>query len=282
MSNKRIDTLVEDIYQLFSKGHLSSVTNVNSLGDVIAKVVSDRLASYKEVKKTYLRLSMLGKPDRKIYYELKGVTGETLEPHTKIKFLYGDILEALVLFLAKEAGHTVTGEQEVVTVDSVVGHRDAMIDGVSVDVKSASPYSFRKFEDGSLLFDDPFGYIGQLSGYAKEGVDDGFIAIDKVNGYLTYLPIDKDALITPSRRVKEINEFMSKDEPPPKCYGDEPDGKSGNRKLSIACSYCPFKFHCWSDSNSGNGLRTFAYSTGVKFMTHIEKEPRVEEKNNYK
>lgn len=274
---KSIDTLVEDIYSLFANGHESNKSNVDSLGKTIAEVVNDRLASYKTDRKSYLRLSMLGKPDRKVYYELKGFVGETLEPHTKIKFLYGDILEALVLFLSKEAGHTVTGEQEVVTVNSVVGHRDAKIDSVSIDVKSASPYSFKKFKDGSLLFDDPFGYIGQLSGYSEEGIDNGFVAIDKVNGYLTYLPIDKHALIDPSKRIDEINSFMKEATPPERCYGDEPEGKSGNRRLSVGCSYCPYKFICWSDSNKGTGLRTFAYSTGVKYMTHIEKEPRVNE-----
>ena len=32
-----------------------------------------------------------------------------------------------------------------------------------------------------------------------------------------------------------------------------------------------------SDSNKGMGLRTFKYSNGYRYFTHVEKEPQVEE-----
>ena len=89
--------------------------------------------------------------------------------------------------------------------------------------------------------------------------------------------VDKDSTIDVEKRVEDVNAMLLGDAPPERCYPDEPEGKSGNRKLGISCSYCPFKHTCWADSNGGRGLRTFAYSTGVKFMTHINKEPRVEE-----
>jgi hypothetical protein len=75
------------------------------------------------------------------------------------KFLYGDTLEVLLLFLAKESGHEVTHEQYEVEADGVKGHTDAVIDGVPVDCKSASPSAYAKFENGQFVFDDPFGYI---------------------------------------------------------------------------------------------------------------------------
>jgi hypothetical protein len=40
-----------------------------------------------------------------------------------------------------------------------------VIDGVTVDVKSASKYGFEKFLKHNLREDDPFGYISQLSSY---------------------------------------------------------------------------------------------------------------------
>ena len=50
-----------------------------------------------------------------------------------------------------------------------------------VDVKSASGFSFKKFQHGTLRDSDPFGYMYQLAGYEKaEGTDNGgFLAINK-------------------------------------------------------------------------------------------------------
>ena len=272
---KSIDTLVEDIYTLFEQGHNCSLSASKQLGETIANVVSERLAAYKEVKAPYLRLSMLGKPDRQIYYELKNYPKEPLSPNTKIKFLFGDILEALLLFLAKEAGHKVEGEQDQIVVSGVKGHRDAIIDGVTVDVKSASSYSFKKFENGDILLDDPFGYVAQISAYCEKG--GAFLVIDKQNGHICLSKVDSDSTIDVPYRISVLRQVLEKSVPPERCFSDEAEGKSGNRKLGISCSYCPFKFTCWKDSNNGQGLRTFAYSTGVKFMTTIVKEPRVNE-----
>ena len=52
---------------------------------------------------------------------------------------------------------------------------------------------------------------------------------------------------------------------------------SGNRKLSVECSYCSFKVDCWDDSNDGKGLRKFIYSNGPRWFTEIKKEPNVSE-----
>ena len=64
---------------------------------------------------------------------------------------------------------------------------------------------------------------------------------------------------------------------PPKCYPDEPDGKSGNRKLAIGCVFCGYRDHCWSDANGGKGLRKFKYSTGIRYLTQVHKTPDVQE-----
>jgi hypothetical protein len=108
----------------------------------------------------------LGKKDRQIWYDANMPEAQRKLPgKMEFKFLYGDVLEVLMLFLAKEAGHEVTHEQHEVDVDGVKGHMDAVIDGIPVDCKSASSYSFQKFLNGPF-FDDPFGYVKQLSGYA--------------------------------------------------------------------------------------------------------------------
>ena len=43
---------------------------------------------------------------------------------------------------------------------------DCKIDGIVTDVKSASSFGFKKFKDGQLAIDDPFGYIDQIKAYA--------------------------------------------------------------------------------------------------------------------
>jgi len=41
----------------------------------------------------------------------------------------------------------------------ILGHRDCVIDGCVVDVKSTSSIGFKKFRDGSIKHSDSFGYL---------------------------------------------------------------------------------------------------------------------------
>jgi hypothetical protein len=279
-------SLPEDIYAILktSTDHVVSEDNVQWAGEAFKDLLRSRFTEQKaKTGEEVLRFSSLGKKDRQIWYAANSSeTAEELSPKTLFKFLYGDVIEILLLFLAKESGHEVTHEQHEVEVDGVFGHTDAMIDGIPVDVKSASPYSFDKFSDGSFMFQDPFGYIKQLSGYAhalNKTDRAGFLVADKVNGDICFAELDKLTIEgnPPSPRIEKLREIISQDTPPPRCYDDVPEGKSGNRKLAVGCSYCPFKDTCWSDSNNGQGLRKFFYSRGPVWLTRVAKEPRVNE-----
>jgi hypothetical protein len=275
---KTIDTLISDVEALF-EGH-SIETGIEKFSDKLVSVFVTRFADYAEERKPTLRLSNIGKPLRQLWYQLKGYEGEALPAAAKMKFLYGDVLEELLLFLAVEAGHTVERLQQEVRVDGIKGHIDAVIDGVLVDCKSCSSFSFKKFESKSLVDDDPFGYVAQLSGYsiALGGIDAAFWAVDKVLGHMCLCRFSKEELseYDVSGRIEAARESLKSDDPPARCYEDIAEGKSGNRRLGIGCSYCPYKFECWKDANDGQGLRVFSYSTGPKFLTHIEREPRVD------
>lgn len=279
-SNKTIDTLVPDIQGLFGvPSHEVDPKRAEALGHTIAQVVSQRLAEEDGSRKGTLRMSNLGKGDRQIWYEVvSDVKTEPLSPDTKIKFLFGDVWEAIMLFLAKEAGHEVTHEQEEVVTDGVVGHMDAVIDGVVVDVKTASKYAFRKFKDGTLQDNDAFGYYEQLAGYSNAlgNLPGAWLAVEKEQGHMALLPASAEELesLRIEDRIKHLKEVVANPEPPERCYPDEEMGKSGNRVLGVNCSYCPFKFHCWADANQGVGLRTFLYAKGPVHFTHIEKEPK--------
>ena len=116
MSNKKIDTLVEDIYSLFTSEEKVDVSqdDLAVLAEEITRSVSFALTESRKQKKT-LRLSLIGQPDRKIWYNLNKEDredGEGLKGNDYIKFLYGNILESLLVFLCKAAGHPVTDQQK--------------------------------------------------------------------------------------------------------------------------------------------------------------------------
>lgn len=275
-----IETLVEDIYNLFRNGHDCDQELVDKFGSDLSGIVRDRLAARKDAREPSLRMSNLGRPDRQLWYDVHGsVASEGFEPHTLIKFLYGDILECLLLFLARESGHDVSSEQVEVEVDGVIGHNDAVIDGVVVDVKSASTYSFAKFKDGSLRENDPFGYMEQLAGYSTGlgGIDGAFLAIDKTLGKLTLMQVSKDELaaLDTRGRIAHMKTVLDNPEPPERCYQPVAYGASGNMALDVGCSYCSHKFHCWKDANDGMGLRSFIYSKGPVHLTEVVVEPKV-------
>jgi len=229
-----------------------------------------------------IRMSSLGKPDRQLWYELyKPELREHMPAHARIKFLYGHMLEALLLLLSKTAGHSVTDEQRTLKLDGVTGHQDAVIDGVVVDVKSASQFGFRKFRDNDITPEtDAFGYLHQIAAYSEANNNDkvAFLAIDKQSGALALCRPHKSDVPNARERIKHLRVALKdKNKPPPRCYDEEPEGTSGNMKLSVGCSYCAYKIDCWSDANDGHGLRKFIYSKGPRWLTKVVNEPNVSE-----
>lgn len=275
-------SLPEDIYRLLADGtDQVSEENIELAGNVFKEILRTRLAARPEVSgEDVLRFSSLGKKDRQLWYAAnKPEAAEALPPKTKLNYLIGDVWEIVLLFLAKEAGHEVTDEQYEVEEDGVHGHIDARIDGVLVDVKSASDYSFNKFVSGEILFDDPFGYVPQLAGYShKMGTERaGWFVGNKKDGGLAYVELDQADVKAnpPGERIVNLRNTLAAKEPPNRCYSDVPEGKSGNRKLGVGCSYCAYKFECFKDANDGQGLKKYFYSRGPVFLTKIVREPKV-------
>ena len=280
---KKIDTIVEDIYSLFEKKNEElTEKQVDKCIDDFANSVKVHVKDFlKELPqdKPRLRLSTIGRPDRQLWYDFKKPHNEPLAPSTRIKFLYGYILEELLIMLASISGHKVTQQQKQVQVEGVKGHQDCFIDGVLVDCKSASGRGYTKFKYNNLSSDDPFGYISQISAYAEgNGVDKaGFLVINKSTGEICYTKVHSLEMINAKERIQRIKKVVKSDVPPDKCYEAIPDGKSGNYRLDTGCVYCNYKHDCWSDANDGKVLRIYKYSTGQRYFTHIEKEPNVEE-----
>jgi len=284
---KEIYTLVNDIYSLFidkppTKKPTKAVEKAaEDFAHKVKQHVLDRVYTERSKKqKNNLRLSQVGKPARQVWYDIKGHhhEGEPSGP-LQIKFLYGNILEELLVFLSVLSGHKVVEKQKKVTLEGVVGHKDCRIDGMTVDIKSASSHAFKKFENGTLSEDDPFGYIGQLSAYAQaEGEDEAaFLAIDKQRGTLALTFLHEMEMENAPKKISLLKNYLEYDNPPPRCYPEVPEGSSGNRKLAIGCVFCPYKLDCWSDVNNGKGLRIFQYANGPRFFTHVVREPNVPE-----
>lgn len=287
---KNITTLVDDIYSVLEKGASVPPALSEEFGKRVADMIASRLTAPREPKKGELRMSRMGEPDRKLWYHYnKPEAAEKMEPEVLFKFLYGDLIEELLLFLAEVAGHDVAKRQHEVVLNGVTGHIDSIIDGVLVDVKSAAPFSYDKFLSGRLAQDDPFGYRSQLFSYLgalqsdKDLVVKGeaaFLVADKSDGRvcLSFWRPDDNLKVDAIKESYSRKQALVKSEaPPPKCFDPVPMGASGNEKLGTRCAYCAFKHECWKDANGGTGLKVYEYSNGPVYLTKVVKEPKVEQ-----
>jgi hypothetical protein len=182
-----------------------------------------------------------------------------------------------VLSLARLAGHDVQGEQDELVVDGIVGHRDAVVDGCVVDIKSCSSAAFSKFKEGTLYQDDAFGYLYQLDGYVLGSLLDdlvtekqrGYIfAIDKTLGHMALYKHELRSALLQSR-IATYKSIVAR-EYPPKCEcGTRAIGASGNIGLDTRASYSLYKHCCFPE------LRTFLYTErGQTKPVHLVKVVR--------
>ena len=280
MSDKQLETLPEDVYNLFDpeSDHIADEELLDEMCENLKEILRLRLKASSRREGGVIRFSALGKKDRQLWMDAHPDPDneEPMLPKVYLKFLYGDVIEQLFLYLAKEAGHTVTDEQREVEVNGVKGHIDAIIDGTVVDLKSASSFGYKKFKEGTVEQDDPFGYVEQLAGYANvltPGKPAAWWAVDKSTGDNCISEL-KEVVVRhhpPEPRIEHLKKVIAKDEPPELCYQPIPDGKSGNERLATPCSYCKHKFRCFPET------RLFLYSNGPKFLTKVVNKPKVPE-----
>lgn len=285
---KHISTLATDIKSLIadiSNGKPANMTEEN-LNVFLQNIKEAMLAWNKpynaEKYAGKLRMSILGKPSRQLWYD-KFSPKDKKEENSglNLKFLYGHIIEHLVLYLAELAGHKIEDQQMKVEIDGVTGHIDSKIDGEICDVKSASSFSFKKFQTGEIVGDDPFGYHAQLSGYetANGTKDGGFLVVDKSTGDICFYKPDDMAKPNVKTLIKDLKNTLEQDTPPEKCYPYKEE-KNGNKTLAIGCQFCPHKWECHTDANGGKGLRVFRYSNKDTILADVIKLPKVDEVTN--
>lgn len=275
---KNLSNLPTELYNLLDpdNDHVVNEQNLEFFAESLKDLLRNKLR--KQAERTgNIRFSSLGKKDRQVWYAAHpDGSEEKLTGQTLLKFLYGDLTEALIMLLIKEAGYEVTDEQREVEVDGIKGHLDASVARTVVDVKSASPYGFQKFKFNRVIEDDPFGYVDQLSGYANvvtPGKEAAWIAFDKVSGEVcvSFLSPVVISHYRPEDRIKHLKGIVASEKVPSRCYEPVPDGKSGNMRLPTPCGYCSHKLRC------NPGVRLFAYSTGPRWLTTVVKTPEVPE-----
>ena len=259
-----MSTILNRVQLFLTEANKASVpissTIINEFGELCKDAFKKHFTEERD-KKFKPRMSSIGKPLCQLQMEKSGVETETPSYQSKMKFLFGDLIDALAITILKSSGVKIDEFQKKVShtfgKDKINGTYYAKILGKIWDIKSASPYSFKyKFAEGfdAILKDDIFGYVSQGYLYSKaEDVDfGGWIAIDKSSGEWAVVetPINddkhaKEALEKAERNLKALNN----DEPFKRQYEDIEEtfnGKAtGNRVLGKECSFCPYKKSCW-------------------------------------
>jgi hypothetical protein len=232
-----------------------------------------------------LRLSGMGdRCPRALWHSIHSPNeAEPLPPWATLKFAFGDVIEALAIQLAKAAGHDVRGEQDELELLGIKGHRDCVIDGCLVDVKSCSGRQFAKYKNKTVENSDGFGFLFQLDGYSLACDSDSLVvvkdyayilAIHKELGHVC-LYEHKTRPVAIKERIVEYKRVVKLATPPPCECKTMGYGGSGNVKLDTRASYEPFKYCCFPN------LRCFLYSDGPVYLTQVRRIPDVPEVNRH-
>ena len=216
------------------------------------------------------RMSSLGRPLCQQKMERDGAE-KNFEYNSLVRFMFGDLVEAIAILVMKSAGINIESEQEAVKLElgnhSVSGTLDVEIDGKVWDIKSASPYAFdHKFGElggyKKIKEDDVFGYISQGYLYSQSKNKDfgGWIVINKASGEWVVCEAPelqeedkKEALDLAKKNLKALlsgEKFKRCFTDTEETYKDKDKSvkKTGNRLLSSICGFCDFKKTCWPNA----------------------------------
>ena len=219
--------------------------------------------SEKKRDKFHPRMSNIGRPLCQLQMEAQNVKGEGQPYNAKMRNTFGNLIEALAIFVLKSAGVKIEDEQKKVNYkfngSKIEGQLDVKIDSKVWDIKSASPFSFTKkfgelggFEE--IAKEDAFGYIPQGYLYSESEKTDfgGWIVINKSTGewIVCETPlVDDEYRVKALKLVKNNLKALNNKAPFKKCYEDIEETyrtkKTGNRVLGTVCSFCPYKLPCW-------------------------------------
>ena len=232
---------------------------VDKVAEDVKDAMSRQFSGGTSRKDFRLRMSNIGRKKCQLWFDKNSPEHkEPMSPYFLINMMLGDIVEAVFKGIMRAANVKFTDSRQVTLKTKhadIKGEYDMILDDKVDDIKSASSWSYdNKFDNfGTLKSGDSFGYVAQLAGYAKaagKGVG-GWWVINKNTGGFKYveaegLDLDKELI-----KIEDTVSYLENDEPFERCFDDIPEtyyGKpSGNRKLGVECSFCPYKEKCWGE-----------------------------------
>jgi len=250
----------------------------------------------KDKREYRIRMSGLGRHLCQQILERDGHK-EEMPYNAPTRFWFGDLSEAMMMCIMREAGIDIVDFQKEVELE-IAGHKikgtlDVIIrdeSGVEKvwDIKSASDWAFKhKFGFGgydSIKEDDPFGYVmqGYLYATAMNIPFGGWIVINKSSGQIAVAEApewqDEDRvryMADAEERVKFLTNPKSK---PFKPFPDEfetyRDGglvRTGNKLMPKPCGFCGHKIHCWPKAEMHSKVTSKAKFPPQVWYTRLKK-----------
>ncbi len=260
-----------------------SASTITSIKKDIGEALKRQFGKKTKRRKFQLRMSNVGRPSCQLWFEKNSPEKADPLPTTFVmNMMLGDIVEAVFKGLMKEAKIDFQNSDKVsldVADTKVSGTYDLVLNDAVDDIKSASDWSYRnKFESyDTLAKEDPFGYVGQLAGYAKASGKKagGWWVVNKANGQFKYVPassIDVDEEV----KKLEANVNVVKSNVFKRCFESVEEtfrGKAtGNRILNINCSFCRYKNSCWENLKELPSLLSKAKEPKIVSYVSIGKE----------
>ena len=259
MNHKAELTLHRFLSEATDGERVLSDANIDKIAEDVKEALHRQLGSQNSRKEFRLRMSNIGRPTCQLWFEKN--QPEKALPFPKnfiMNMMLGDIVEAVFKGLLRQAGVAYEDSKKVsmeLKIDKKIeGTYDIVMDDAVDDIKSASDWSYKnKFESfDTLASEDPFGYVGQLAGYAQATNKraGGWWVINKANGNFKYVPADGLDLtkeidkLSSNLDVVESNEFKRCFEPVEETFRGKP---TGNKVLTKTCSFCRYKHACWEN-----------------------------------
>ena len=230
---------------------------IKQIGADVMDAIKRQFGGGNKRDKFRLRMSNIGRPTCQLWFEKNKPETALPKPTTFVmNMLLGDIVEAAFKGILKEAGVKYEDKDNRVELEcqgtTIKGSYDLVINDAVDDVKSASDWSYRnKFESyETLSASDPFGYVGQLAGYAKASGKKagGWWVVNKANGNIKYVAangLDIDSEVTKlNDTVATVNDNVFE-----RCFSPTPEmfrGKAtGNTVLNSNCKFCDYRHECF-------------------------------------
>ena len=110
-----IHTLVEDIYKTVANKEpaegVDLYDEIDQFGENCKRLMTNLFTEKRDGRT--LRMSNIGRKDRYLWNSVNNPdVSEELSPNTYVKFMYGHLIEEMLLFLTKLSGHEVTATRE--------------------------------------------------------------------------------------------------------------------------------------------------------------------------